>query len=474
MQPEHFDVVVIGAGPGGYVAAIRAAQLGLSTACVDAWVDARGNPSPGGTCLNAGCIPSKALLDSSHHYHNLRHLLPAHGIDAKEITFDLARMQARKNKVVDTLTRGVKGLLRKNRVESITGLATLSQGKRIEVALHGGKGHRILEGKNVILATGSVPIHIEVAPVDGERIVDSEGALAFSTVPERLGIIGAGVIGLELGSVWSRLGSKVTIFESLPDFLPAADRKIASQALQSLTRQGLDIRLGSRVKRARAHSQGVSVDFDDHGGASALEFDRLIVAVGRRANTEGLDPAAAGVLLDEQGRIRTDADCRTDAEGIWAIGDATSGPMLAHKASDEGVAVVERIAGGVGHIDHRLVPWVIYTHPEIAWIGSSEADLTEAGVDFRSGSFPFLANGRALAAGETTGMVRMLSDAATDRILGVHILAANASELIAEASVAMAFDASAEDIARTVHAHPTLAEALHEAALACDNRTIHL
>ena len=471
---DNFDVVVIGAGPGGYVAAIRAAQLGLSTACVDAWLGPDGRPALGGTCLNVGCIPSKALLDSSHHYHNLRHLLPGHGIEAGDVKLDLGRMLARKDKVVKTLTRGVAGLLRKNKVESIAGLATLKGGGRVAVALHGSGERRNLTAKHVVIATGSVSVRIPVAEVDGDRIVDNEGALAFPEVPKRLGIIGAGVIGLELGSVWGRLGSEVTILEALDDFLPAADRRIANEALKVLTRQGLDVRLGARVTGARPHDGGVTVGYEDAGGRQECEFDRLVVAVGRRANTEGLNPAAAGVELDAHGRIAVDRHGRTSAEGIWAVGDAVAGPMLAHKASEEGVAVAERIAGRAAHVDHGIIPWVIYTHPEIAWVGRTEAELDAAGIAHRAGAFPFLASGRAQGSGETDGVVKVIADATTDRILGVHVFAANASELIAEAVVAMAFDASAEDVARTIHAHPTLAEAMHEAALAVDGRAIHV
>ena len=471
---DNFDVVVIGAGPGGYVAAIRAAQLGLATACVDAWLGPDGRPALGGTCLNVGCIPSKALLDSSHHYHSVRHLLPAHGIEAGDVKLDLGRMLARKDKVVKTLTRGVAGLLRKNGIESIAGLAALKGGGKVEVALHGAGGRRTLTARHIVIATGSVPMRIPVAGVDGDRIVDNEGALAFPEVPERLGIIGAGVIGLELGSVWGRLGSEVTILEALDDFLPAADRRVAGEALKALTRQGLDIRLGARVTGARPRRDGVVVGYEDAGGTHEHTFDRLVVAVGRRANTEGLDPAAAGVELDDRSRIVVDEHCRTGAEDIWAIGDAVAGPMLAHKASEEGAAVAERIAGHPVRVDHDIIPWVIYTHPEIAWVGRTGAELDAAGIAHREGSFPFLASGRAQASGETEGVVKVIADAATDRILGVHVLAANASELIAEAVVAMAFDASAEDVARTIHAHPTLAEAMHEAALAVDGRAIHV
>ena len=471
---DKLDVAVIGAGPGGYVAAIRAAQLGLSAACVDAWLDSRGKPALGGTCLNVGCIPSKALLDSSHHYHNLRHLLPAHGIDAGDVRLDLARMLARKDKVVRTLTRGVAGLLRKNGIESVAGLAALKGDGRVEVALHGKDETRVLTARHIILATGSVPVRIPVAEVDGIRIVDNEGALAFPEVPKRLGIIGAGVIGLELGSVWARLGSEVTVLEALEEFLPPVDRRVAKEALRTFRRQGLDIRLGARVTSARTHDEGVSVVHEDAEGPHEHEFDRLVVAVGRRANTEGLDAAAAGVELDDHGRIVVDSNGRTTAEGIWAVGDAVAGPMLAHKASEEGAAVAERIAGRAAHVDHGIVPWVIYTHPEIAWVGRTAAELDADGIEYVEGSFPLLASGRAQGSGETDGVVRMVADAATDRILGVHMFAANASELISEAVVAMAFDASAEDIARTIHAHPTLSEALHEAALATGGRAIHV
>ena len=437
--------------------------------------DSRGKPALGGTCLNVGCIPSKALLDSSHHYHNVRHLLPAHGIEAGDLKLDLGRMLARKDKVVRTLTRGVAGLLRKNKVESIAGRATLKGGGKVEVTPHGSGERRTLTARHIVLATGSVPIRIPVAEVDGERIVDNEGALAFPEVPNRLGIIGAGVIGLELGSVWGRLGSEVTVLEALDDFLPAADRRIAGEALKSLKRQGLDIRLGARVTGARSARRRLSWwDTKTPAESHECEFDRLVVAVGRRANTEGLDPTAAGVELDDHGRIVVDKHCRTTVDGIWAIGDAVAGPMLAHKASEEGVAVTERIAGQSSHLDHDIIPWVIYTHPEIAWVGRTEAELDAAGIEHRDGSFPFLASGRAQGSGETEGVVKVIADAATDRILGVHVFAANASELIAEAVVAMAFDASAEDIARTIHAHPTLAEAMHEAALALDGRAIHI
>jgi dihydrolipoamide dehydrogenase len=450
---KEFDVIVIGAGPGGYVAAIRCAQLGMKTACVDAWLGADGKPSLGGTCLNVGCIPSKALLDSSHHYHDLHELMPAHGIRVKEPSIDVGAMMKRKDKVVQQLTRGIP--------------------HRLTVALHGG-GEESLGAPQIIVATGSVPMSIPVAKVDGDRIVDNVGALSFAEVPERLGVIGAGVIGLELGSVWNRLGAEVVILEAVEDFLPPVDRTIAREALKNFGRQGLDIRLGCKVSGATAGRKAVKVAYEDGDGSHALEVDRLVVAVGRRANTAGLAPEAAGLSLDDRGRIVVDEHCRTGVEGVWAIGDCVQGPMLAHKASEEGVAVAERIAGQSPHVDHALVPWVIYTHPEIAWVGKAEHELEAEGVDYRAGSFPFLAIGRAQGSGETTGSVKMLADAKTDRILGVHIFGANASELIAEAVTAMAFHGSAEDLARTVHAHPTLSEALHEAALALDKRAIHI
>ena len=470
---KRYDVIVIGAGPAGYVAAIRAAQLGLKTACVDERLDAGGKPALGGTCLNVGCIPSKALLDSSHRFHDLRHNVAAHGIATGEVSIDVAAMQARKGKVVGNLTRGIAGLFKKNKIDAYTGSAKLANGRRVEVTANGAE-KTVLEATNIIVASGSVPVSIPVAKLDGKNIVDSEGALAFDEVPGRLGVIGAGVIGLELGSVWSRLGSEVVLIEALEDFLATADRDIAKQALREFRKQGLDIRLGARVTGSKVGKNGVSVKYEDKEGAKALEVDKLVVAVGRRPYTENLGAEAVGIKRDKSGRIEVDDHCRTGVEGIWAVGDAVRGPMLAHKASEEGVAVAEMIAGQSGHIDFSTIPWVIYTHPEIAWVGSTEAELAKAGVEFRTGSFPFMASGRAQGSGETTGMVKMIADARTDRLLGVHVFGPQASELIAEAVTAMSFHASSEDLARTVHAHPTLAEALHEAALAVDGRTIHI
>ncbi len=471
---KNYDVVVIGGGPGGYVAAIRSGQLGLATALVDEWLGADGKPALGGTCLNVGCIPSKALLDSSHHYHNLEHLLPAHGISVKNASMDVKTMLARKDKVVQTMNRGVAALLKKNKVDAYSGHGQLKADNRVAVKSHGKGADEELSAKNVIIASGSVPIDISVAPVDGKHIVDNAGALAFDKVPERLGIIGAGVIGLELGSVWNRLGSEVVVLEALQDFLAAADRQVARDVLKAFTKQGLDIRLGARVTGAKAAKKGVAIKYEDSDGAKALEVDKLIVAVGRRAYTEGLLAEDVSLDMDNNGRIEVDDMCRTSVDGVFAIGDVVKGPMLAHKASEEGIAVAEHIAGHAAHIDHRTVPWVIYTHPEIAWVGKTEQELKDNGIEFRSGSFPYRALGRAHGAGETEGFVKVIGHAKTDEILGVHIFGAQASELIAEAVTAMVFHASSEDLARTIHAHPTLSEAMHEAALAVDGRAIHV
>ena len=466
-----FDVAVVGAGPGGYVAAIRCAQLGLRTVCIDKWTDPRGRPALGGTCLNVGCIPSKALLDSSHHFHCLSHLFPEHGISVDGARIDVAAMQSRKNRVVASLGRGVAGLLRKNGVELVTGAARLTEDGALEIA---GSPPRSLRPRHVVLAAGSVPAAIEAAPTDGARIVDSEGALAFDEPPRRLAVIGAGVIGLEIGSVWNRLGSEVVLLEALDDFLPGADRDVAKHSLRIFRRQGLDVRLGQRVTGCEPDGEAVTVHFEDSHGAHRIEAERLVVAVGRRPATEALGLEEAGIDRDERGFIRVDGFGRTSREGVWAIGDCAPGPMLAHRASEDGISVAERIAGGKSRIDHHTVPWVIYTHPEIAWVGRTESELDDAGIAWRSGRFPFAASGRALAAGDAEGFVKVVSDETTDEILGVHVLGAQASELIAEAVTAMEFQASAEDLARTVHAHPTLAEGLHEAALAVDERAIHL
>lgn len=470
---DQFDVIVIGAGPGGYVAAIRAAQLGFKTACVDMFSGKDGKAAPGGTCLNVGCIPSKALLDSSKHYHHLQHEYAAHGIKAGELSFDVPTMIERKDGIVKKLTGGVTGLFKVNKVTSFHGRGKLLKNKQVEVSSLDGSDKQILEAKFVILASGSEPIVIPNVAFDDEYIVDNAGALEFKETPARLGVIGAGVIGLELGSVWSRLGSQVTLLEALPDFLPVADQDIAKQAAREFKKQGLDTRLGTLVKSAKVKKGEVHVTVEDKEGESQLVFDRLLVAVGRRAYTEGLLADDSGVALTERGQIQVDENSRTNVDGVWAIGDCVRGPMLAHKASEEGIAVAEIIAGQPAHIHFDTVPWVIYTDPEIAWVGKTEQELSAAEVKFKSGSFPFAATGRGLALGNATGMVKILADAETDELLGVHIIGTSASELIAECVVAMEFHGSAEDLARIVHAHPTLSEAVHEAALNVDKRAIH-
>nr|VFK27520.1 MAG: dihydrolipoamide dehydrogenase [Candidatus Kentron sp. MB]VFK31599.1 MAG: dihydrolipoamide dehydrogenase [Candidatus Kentron sp. MB]VFK74339.1 MAG: dihydrolipoamide dehydrogenase [Candidatus Kentron sp. MB] len=478
MTTKNYDLIILGAGPGGYVAAIRAAQLGFKTACVDGWIDANCKPSLGGTCLNAGCIPTKALLDSSQHYYNLTHLLPTHGIQVDNARVEISAMQARKDKVVATLTTGIKGLFKKNDITWFPGQGAFLSPNRIQVT-HRNGDKSILQAPNIIIATGSVPASIPVAPVDNRYIVDSTGALNLETVPERLGIIGAGVIGLELGSVWSRLGAKVILLEAENRFLPGADHQIAREAYKIFKKQGLDIRLGALVKSAEVSSAQdgsghVTITYEVEGKPQSFDADKLVVACGRQPVTAGLRLEEVGIALDQRGGIQVDAHCRTNVEGIYAIGDVVRGPMLAHKASEEGIAVVERIAGQSSHLHYDTIPQVIYTHPEIAWVGKTEAALQADNIPFRVGHFPFRAIGRAHGSGETDGFAKIIGDAKTDRILGVHLFGANASELIAEAVTAMEFSASTEDLARIIHAHPTLSEALHEAALAVEGRAIHL
>ena len=476
MSMKNYDVVIIGGGPGGYVAAIRAAQLGLATACVESWLDEEGKPVLGGTCLNVGCIPSKALLDTSHHYAFLKHEAVQHGINSSGVTLDVRRMIDRKQKVVKVLTQGIAALFKKNKVEWLQGRGRLLPDKQVQVTPTGEEGGEdyTVAAKHIIIATGSAPSRIPPAPVDGELIVDSTGALALTEVPRTLGVIGAGVIGLELGSVWSRLGSQVILLEALEDFLAPVDRQIAREAHKLFSKQGLDIRLGAKVTGTGSNNRQVTVTYEDTEGKQQILVDKLIVAVGRSPNTYGLGAAEAGLKLDERGFIVVDDECRTNLPGVYAIGDVVRGPMLAHKASEEGVAVAERIAGKPGHVNYANIPWVIYTWPEIAWTGKTEQELKAEGVEYRAGNFPFIASGRARAMGETGGLVKILSDARSDRLLGIHILGPNASELIAEAVTAMEFEGSAEDLARTIHAHPTLAEAVHEAALAVDKRSIHI
>jgi dihydrolipoamide dehydrogenase len=475
---KHFDVVVIGGGPAGYVAAIRAAQLGLKTACVERWLS-DGKPMLGGTCLNVGCIPSKALLDSSHHFEHLNLHAGEHGISVKSAEIDIKQMQTRKDSIVATLTQGIEGLFKKNKVTwvqgsaELEGSAELAGSNVITISENDGQSSSLTADK-IIIATGSVPAAIPPAPVDQKHIVDSTGALAFQAVPKSIGVIGAGVIGLELGSVWRRLGAEVTVLEAMPDFLGAADKDIGREAKKVLSKQGLDIKLGAKVTGTKVGKNGVQVDYEFKGENHSAQFEKLIVAVGRVPNTDRLGADKAGLSLDERGFIIVDEDCQTNLDNVFAIGDCVRGPMLAHKASEEGIAVAERIAGQKPHVDFNLVPWVIYTWPEIAWVGQTEQALKEAGRSFNSGKFPFMASGRARAMGETDGFIKIIADSETDTVLGVHIIGPNASELISEAAIAMEFGASAEDIARTCHAHPTLAEGMHEAALAVDKRTIHL
>ena len=470
----EFDVVVIGAGPGGYVAAIRCAQLGMKVVCVDEWKNPQGKPSLGGTCLNVGCIPSKALLESSENYEKISHDFAAHGITTTGVQFDIAKMLARKDKIVSDFTSGIGSLFKKNKVSSLQGRASLvgRDGEAWRVAVAGGEE---LRAKHVIIATGSTPRVLPQAPLDGVNIVDNSGALAFSEVPKRLAIIGAGVIGLELGSVWRRLGSEVTILEAAPAFMPAADELVAKEALRAFGKQGLKIHLGVQIDKATQNKNEVFVSWKNvQGDAQELLADKLIVAVGRVANTAGLAAQEAGLKLDASGRIEVDQHCRSNLPNVYAVGDVVRGPMLAHKASEEGVMVAEIIAGQAGHCDLNLVPSVMYATPEIAWVGKTEQQLKKDGVAYKAGQFPFMANGRARALGDTTGFVKILADAGSDRILGVHIIGAMASELIQQAVLAMAFSASSEDLARTIHAHPSLSEVIHEAALAVDKRTIHI
>ncbi len=473
---KKYDVVVIGAGPGGYVTAIRCAQLGLSTACVESWINDEDKPALGGTCLNVGCIPSKALLDSSHHFHHIKNDAGEHGITVSGATIDVNKMISRKAKIVKALTMGISGLFKKNKIDWLKGQARIISNKEVEISpQHDTHDEAIIvEANSIIIATGSVPTKIPPATVDDKLIVDSTGALKFNEIPRRLGVIGAGVIGLELGSVWNRLGSEVTVLEALPDFLSLVDRQIAKEAEKNLRKQGLDIRLGAKVTGTGSNNREVTINYDDAEGKQQITVDKLIVAVGRSPNTSGLGAEECGLELDDRGFIVVDDHCLTNLDNVYAIGDVVRGPMLAHKASEEGVAVAERLAGKPGHMNYDTIPWVIYTWPEIAWVGKTEEQLKAQGIKYRTGSFPFMATGRAKAMGEATGFVKIFGDDKTDRILGIHIFGPNASELIAEAVVAMEFDGSTEDLARTIHAHPTLSEAMHEAALGVDGRTIHI
>lgn len=469
---QKFDVIVIGAGPGGYVAAIRAAQLGLKTACIEKYQSKDGKVALGGTCLNVGCIPSKALLDSSYKFHEAQDSFKIHGISTGEVKMDVPAMVGRKDQIVKNLTGGVAALLKGNGVTLFEGHGKLLAGKQVEVTALDGSV-QILDASNVILASGSRPVEIPPAPVDQKIIVDSTGALDFQEVPGKLGVIGAGVIGLELGSVWSRLGSEVVVLEAMDKFLAAADEQIAKESLKILSKQGLDIRLGARVTGTKVENNQVTVMFTDKDGEQQITFDKLIVAVGRRPVTTNLLAADSGVTMDERGFVFVDDHCATSVPGVYAIGDVVRGAMLAHKASEEGVMVAERIAGHKAQMNYDLIPSVIYTHPEIAWVGKTEQGLKAEGVEVNVGTFPFAASGRAMAANETDGLVKIIADANTDRILGVHVVGPSAAELVQQGAIAMEFGSSSEDMALMVFSHPTLSETMHEAALAVTGRAIH-
>ncbi len=472
---KQFDVVVIGAGPGGYIAAIRAAQLGMSVACIDAWTDDKGGPAPGGTCTNVGCIPSKALLQSSEHFEHANKHFAEHGISTGKVTMDVATMVGRKDTVVKQNNDGILYLFKKNKVSFFHGRGSFSKAVEggYEIQVKGAKDETLV-GKQVVVATGSNARALPGVDFDEINILSNDGALGLGAVPKKLGVIGSGVIGLEMGSVWRRLGAQVTVLEGLPTFLGAVDEQVAKEAKKAFDKQGLKIELGVKIGEVKGGKKGVSVAYTDaKGEAQKLDVDKLIVSIGRVPNTIGLNPEAVGLQLDERGAVVVNDLCQTNLPGVWAVGDVVRGPMLAHKAEEEGVAVAERMAGQHGHVNFNTIPWVIYTSPEIAWVGRTEQQLKQDGVKYKAGSFPFMANGRARALGDTTGFVKMLADAATDEILGVHIVGPLASELIAEAVVAMEFKASSEDIARICHAHPSLSEATKEAALAVDKRTLN-
>jgi dihydrolipoamide dehydrogenase len=474
-MPKTFDVVVIGGGPGGYVAAIRAAQLGFTSACIDDWKNKSGGPAPGGTCTNIGCIPSKALLQSSENFEHAGHSFADHGIEIKGLSLNLEKMLQRKDAVVKQNNDGILYLFKKNKITFFHGHGSIvsRSDAGVEIAISEPVKESIV-AKHVIVATGSSARPLPGVEFDEQRVLSNDGALSIGAVPERLGVVGAGVIGLEMGSVWRRLGADVTILEALPEFLGAVDQQIAREAAKSFSKQGLKIQLGVKISGVKSDKKGVVVSYADaKGDAQVLTVDALIVSIGRVPHTGGLNAEAIGLKLDDRGFIAVDDECRTNVSNVWAIGDVVRGPMLAHKAEEEGVAVAERIAGQHGHVNFNTIPWVIYTSPEIAWVGQNEQQLKSEGRPYRAGTFPFMANGRARALGETTGMVKFLADAKTDEILGVHIVGPFASELVAEAVVAMEFRASSEDIARICHAHPSLSEATKEAALAVDKRALN-
>jgi len=475
-EQQNFDVVVIGAGPAGYHAAIRAAQLGMKVACIDAALGKDGKPALGGTCLRVGCVPSKALLDSSRQYYNLQHLFGEHGITTKDAAIDIATMVGRKDKIVKQFTGGIAMLFKANKITPFYGFGQLQPGNVVKVKQHDGSEVE-LKGTNVVIAAGSDSIELPFAKFDNEYIVDNVGALDFTAVPKRLAVIGAGVIGLELGSVWKRLGAEVTILEALPDFLAAADAEVAKTAAREFKKQGLDIRLGAKVSKTEITGKGktkeVVVSYTDGEGDKTLTVDKLLVAVGRRAASKGLLAEGTGVKVNERGQIEVDDHCHTGVDGVWAVGDCVRGPMLAHKGFEEGIAVAELIAGLPGHVNLDTVPWVIYTEPEIAWVGKTEQQLKAEGTPYKTGSFPFAAIARAVAMGEPAGFVKVIAHEETDRILGLHLVGVGVSELVHEGVLAMEFNGSADDLARICHAHPTLSEAIHDAAMAVSKRAIH-
>ena len=472
---QRYDVIVIGAGPGGYVAAIRCAQLGLKTAVVEQWLNNEGKPKLGGTCLNVGCVPSKALLDSSEKFAQLKHGLTDHGIKHGAPSIDVPTMMQRKDQVVNTLTGGIEMLFAKHKITWFQGKGRLLNEKNVEVLFNDeSKSPESIGAHNIIIATGSKPRELGMVKTDNQLILDSTGALELQEVPKSMVVIGGGVIGLELGSVWQRLGSKVTVLIRGPKFLPKLEPQLAKEAHALLSEQGLNIVLNAPPTSFKVSKKTVNVTYQQEGGEQSIRADKVLISAGRIPNTEGLNAQEIGIAMDDRGFIEVDEHCETNVQGIYAIGDVVRGPMLAHKASEEGVAVAERIAGQVPHVNYNTIPWVIYTHPEIAWVGATSTELDAQGIAYKAGSFPFKANGRAHAMGDTNGLVKILSDATTDKILGAHIIGPNASELIAELVVAMEFSASAEDVARTVHAHPTLSESIHEAALAVDKRTLHI
>lgn len=470
---DKYDVIVIGGGPAGYVAAIRCAQLGMKTACIEQWLNKAGKPALGGTCLNVGCIPSKALLESSEQFEAISKHSREHGISVADVQMDTSLMIARKDKIVSDLTAGIAQLFQANNIDWLQGRGTLLANKEVRFEPLSEADSKIYQVENIILATGSSPVELSCAPLTDDRIVDNEGALNWHSVPERLGIIGAGVIGLELGSVWRRLGAEVVILGAMNDFLAAADQQIAKTARRELKKQGLDIRLGSRITHTQINDNELIMEYTGKDGKQQLAVDRIIVAVGRRPNVTGIAVDEAALKLDESGRIDVDDECETNIPGVYAVGDVVRGPMLAHKASEEGIAVAERIAGQKPHIDYNNCPWVIYTQPEIAWVGKTEEQLKEAGVSYRCGSFSFAANGRAKAMNQAAGLVKIIADSVTDRLLGVHIVGPMASELIAQAVIAMENENTSEDLSRMIFAHPSLSETIHEAALAVDERAIH-